>query len=199
MIEHRNYAVIDPATLEPDPANYARTHDLVGKHGETARTSVGAWRWPLLHADRVANLLDDWISGADRIIDYGGAAGPLGYGSLVVDRIADVRGLEEVDGQCDLIFTAHTLEHVVDLGLVLCSFHWKLPAGGRVIALVPSWRKEMLRAENWAYHAQTFCLSVDPDAPDEYTRLDLMFNRHGFDIHFAAEGYENIIVFAVKR
>lgn len=197
-LEHRDYDCVDPAGMVADPANYARVHQMFGS-GNNARHTVGAWRWPLLHEDRIGSKLVEWLLAADTAIDYGGAAGPLGYGSLVVDRIGDVRGLEEVEGRVDLIFTAHTLEHVADLGLAMCSFHWKLNPGGRLIALVPSYTNEMLRAENWAYHAQTFCLSTDQDAPSEYTRIDEVFARHRFRPVLCAEGFNNIIVFGERE
>lgn len=196
---HREYEAIDPATLKPDPATYARTAGLVGNSKAEARRLVGAWRWPLLHQRQVYEKLLEWIDESESIIDFGGAAGPLGYGALVVDRIAGVRGLEEIDGPVDMIFTAHTLEHVADLGLLMCSFHWKLRAGGRLVALVPSYENEMLRAENWDFHAQTFCMSGDEELPEHYVRLDQLFARHRFQPVLAAEGYKNFVLFGEKR
>lgn len=194
MVQHKEYELLDADSLVQDPANYAREHKLVGKHSREARSLVGTWRWPLLHVDKVADKLAGWLADAERIIDFGGAAGPLGYGSVVVDRIGHFRGLEEVPGQVDLIYTAHTLEHVPDLGLTLCSFHWKLAEGGRVVALVPSWRNEMLRADNWAHHAHTFCVG-----PGDYTDIVGLFKRHRLDPVLVAEGFQNIILFAEKR
>ena len=196
--EHRVYEVIDPAGMADDPATYAAEHDLVGAHGLRARTMVGAWRWPLLHEPAILEVLRQWIDAADRIIDFGGAAGPCGYDAIVVDRQGDIRSLDDVYGEVDLIFTAHTLEHVRDLRLVLCSFNWKLPVGGRVIALVPSWQNESLRAENHIHHAHTFCLTADTDTAAHWVQLDRAFIQHGFGLHIVAQGNGNILIAGEK-
>lgn len=195
---HKDYPICDPALMAPDPANYARDNKLVGVHDPDTRALIGAWRWPLLQHDEVRRIALEWIQAADRIIDFGGAAGGLGYGAVVVDRIGAIRGLEDVDGPVDMIFTSHTLEHVRDLGLVLCMFYLKLAPRGRVIALVPSWRNEKLRAENWPHHAQTFCLRSNEDAPAEYTRLDTEMAGRGLAPTAVGEGFGNLIVFAER-
>jgi len=196
--EHREYDVIDPADMVDDPIVWAHDHELVGAHGLYARETVGAWRWQLLHEPPILKVLRQWIDEADRIIDFGGAAGPMGYGAIVVDRQAEIRSLDDVEGQVDLIFTAHTLEHVRDLGLALCSIHWKLPLGGRVIVLVPSWQNTALRAENHIHHAHTFCLSADTDAEPGWIKLDELLIEHGFGLHIVAQGHGNILIAGEK-
>jgi len=196
--EHREYDVIDPAGMAIDPVAWAQENAMVGSHRADAFAAVGVWRWPLLHEPPIPEVLRRWIDEADRIIDFGGAAGPMGYGAIVVDRQADIRSLDDVEGQVDLIFTAHTLEHVRDLGLALCSFHWKLPIGGRVIVLVPSWQNESLRAENHIHHAHTFCLSADTDTEPYWIKLDDLLIEHGFGLHIVAQGHGNILIAGEK-
>lgn len=196
--EHRDYVVVAPADMEDDPAAFAETWGLVGLHGATARMTVGAWRWPLLHEPAILRVLRKWIDAADRIIDFGGAAGPLGYGATIVDRQGDIRSLDDVEGQVDLIFTAHTLEHVRDLGLALASFNWKLPVGGKLIVLVPSWQCESLRAENHIHHAHTFCLAEESDTEAHWIQLDRALVRAGFGLHIVAHGHGNILIAGEK-
>lgn len=200
---HKEYEVINAAELPPDPAEVARADGWVGKGGRSARLAVGAWRWPLLHQPGLYEHIREWFADAESIIDFGGAAGPCGYGATVVDRQAECRSLDDVPGKVDLIFTSHTLEHVRDLGLILCSFQWKLRPGGRVVALVPSWRNTMLRAENWNHHAHTFYLAtvengVEDPAP-EWVPLDTLFIRHGFTLRIAADGLNNILIGAERN
>jgi len=196
MVVHKDYDVIDPSKMVDDPGRWV-AENKVGD-GLESRRRVGVWRWALMREDAVREKVLEWIGEADRIIDFGGAAGPLGYGAIVVDRIGKIRGLEDVDGKVDLIFTSHTLEHVVDLGLVLCAFHWKLNDTGRLIALVPSYRNKGLRAENWPHHAHTFCLEQNGKLNPKWVRLDAMLRRHRFHPVMAVEGHDNLIIFAEK-
>ena len=197
-VTHRDYANIDPAGMDDDPGNWVAENKVKNAHSPAMRRKIGAWRWPLIREPVVREQLIDWVTEADRIIDFGGAAGPLGYGSIVVDRIGTHRGLEDIDGKVDLIFTAHTLEHVIDLGLVLCAFHWKLTDNGRLFILVPSHRAKGLRAEVWPHHAQTFCLSTNGKLSPDYVQLDQLLARHRFIPRKVAEGHENIAIFAEK-
>lgn len=197
-VVHKDYDVIDPAKMVDDPGRWVAENKVKNAHSPEMRRKIGAWRWSLIREEPVRQKLLEWIDAADRIIDFGGAAGPLGYGALVVDRIGEVRGLEDVEGKVDLIFTAHTLEHVIDLGLVLCAFHWKLNDTGRLVVLVPSYRNKGLRAENWPHHAQTFCLTQNGKLNEDWVRLDAILARHRFQPVLAVEGHENIIIFAEK-
>jgi hypothetical protein len=160
--------------LVPDPANYAVIHDLVGNHSIETRRKVGAWRWPL-----VQKLRDPLLEALEgRALDFGGSAGPIGYGALIVDHEAPDKALYDVPGLFDLVFTSHTLEHVTDIFLCVQSLILKTRIGGTIAVVVPSWRNEKLRAENWPHHEHTFCLTAHSEAPDEYIRLDSLFALH---------------------
>jgi hypothetical protein len=124
----------------------------------------------------VRNQLLEALKAVDLAIDFGGSAGPLGYGSVIVDpESSETPTLYDVPGLAGLIFTSHTLEHLKDVGLAVSSLVAKLHVGGYIIAHVPSWKREHLRAENWPHHHQTFRLAADRDAPPEYLALDYLF------------------------
>ena len=176
---HEEYDFINVDSLAPDPADYAEQNRLVGCHDVPARRMIGAWRWPLVWEYR--NQIIPLIQGR-YALDWGGAAGPIGYGAVVVDRGSPYQGfrtLEEVEPGANCIFTSHTLEHVVDLKWCLDGLVRKLDKFGRLIIHVPGWRIPNLREENWPHHYQTFCLSGETEAPEHYTRLDTLLSGYG--------------------
>ncbi len=175
-----------------DPANAAVSRNLVGKHSAEVLQQVGAWRWPLVskHRDRILELIKQ-----DYVIDFGGSAGPIGYGSLVVDRQSHHVGLDDVPGDADCIFTSHTLEHVVDLRCCLAALFAKLRLFGHLIVHVPSFANAGLRAENWPHHGQTFCFEGDDC---KYVKLDIALKRAAFRIETTDRGGGNLFVIARK-
>jgi SAM-dependent methyltransferase len=131
------------------------------------------------------------------VIDFGGAAAPLGYGAEIVDRLSEHKALYDLPGQADVIFSSHTLEHVQDPALLLEIMRRKLTAGGPLVVMVPSWRMEHLRAENFPFHCQTFCLSDDAAAANtDYTRLDLLVENSGFQLLAGEDDGQNILIIA---
>lgn len=152
----RSWPLARPHHMIEDPANNPNAELYVDVHTEEAIRAVGAWRWPLIYKHRSAIL--PLLRG--RTIDFGGLAGSIGYGSIVVDHgAAEYRALYDVPGRVDTIFSSHTLEHVQDLNMVLQCMVSK--ATGHLILQVPSWRCEMLRTENWAHHYHNFCLAAE--------------------------------------
>lgn len=179
------------------PAIAAEQLELVGDHSPEAIRAVGAWRWPLVSKHRELILRE--LEGK-RAIDFGGLAGSVGYGAIVVDHGAEYRAIYDVPGQVDTVFTSHTLEHVEDVETCLGCIRRKLTTGGALIAQVPSWRFESLRAENWPHHVHTFRLScrVDPEAPARYTALDVLVSGWA-EIELAEDDGECILLIARKR
>lgn len=148
-------------TMHEDPANYAITAGLVNNHDAWVRTRIGVWRWRGLmnHKDLILDLIRDKY-----VLDLGGQAAPLGYGSIIVDynsRIDAPRSLFDVPDQADVVFASHLLEHIVDVEGMVAAIYRKLKPGGVLIAQVPSYHFENLRAENDERHEHTFCLSSD--------------------------------------
>jgi len=85
------------------------------------RAAYGVWRWQGIYDHRA--LLLRHIKQSDVVVDFGGALGPLGMGSVCVDMEPHtVWGMETLspvsfehgytDGHVDMIFTSHCLEHL---------------------------------------------------------------------------------------
>ncbi len=138
-----------------------RTESWKRRHTPEMIEALGVWRWKGIQ-DNAARILD--LICGKRVIDFGGADGPLGFGSIVVDQKAECKTLDDVDGQVDVIFTSHTLEHLDDPAAWLEEAHARLNDGGHLIVHVPAytcrrWRKEKYDNPNQANgHKHTFCL-----------------------------------------
>lgn len=152
---------LSQADMVAEPAYAVEALGMVGRHDLLARTLVGAWRWPLVHAHRDA-LLE--ILSNPLVVDFGGASGPIGYGSVIVDPLAPVPTLCDLRGEVDAIFASHVLEHMADLRLCLQMMHAKLGQGGVLAVQVPGPAQERLRRANWPYHEVDFRLA-DHDDP----------------------------------
>jgi len=111
-------------------------------HTEEGRREVGVWRWIGMYEYR--HLLLKHLKGD--ILDIGGAAGPLGFGSKIVDEAeTDILGnkvpynnILDVDVQVDVIFVSHLLEHLENPFLFINRCWDRLKRGGKIIILSPS-------------------------------------------------------------
>lgn len=123
-----------------------QSRSYVFRHA-TAASALGVWRWRGMPG--VRDLL---IAAAGNIIDFGGAAAPLGLGAMVVDTAPrDAHGQAVLVSsltycKAPLIFTSHTLEHVPDLDATLEQITSALMPRGTLIAHVPAWTCERWRA-----------------------------------------------------
>lgn len=193
--EYRDHPIVDPAAMRADPAHAAEREGLVDEHGEAARRAVGAWRWPPLqrHRERLLPLIV-----GRRVIDFGGSAGPIGYGAHIVDRLAPEKALYDVAGEFETIAAIHVLEHLVDLRLALAVCEAKLVAGGCLIVLTPSWRHRRLNADRWPFHAWTFALSTDPEATGKQVFLDRFLAHFGLAVEIGEDDGVNLFLLARK-
>ena len=169
-------------TENQDPANVP---ELVDVHDDAARQKIGVWRWTGIQQFRDMILP---VVQSRRTMDFGGSAGPIGYGAEIVDYEAPARAPYDICGDFGCIFTSHTLEHVPDIELcvgVLCA---KLAVGGRFIAFVPHWTNEKLRAENWPPHCQTFYMT------DDKCPYEDGWPEHWVDLQMICERYVDIAV-----
>ncbi len=185
--------VHEQTNLVPDPRFTALERRWVNQHSPVMRSMIGAWRWPIIqkHGQVIQAAIVDKCA-----IDYGGFAGPIGYGAVVVDYQAphgQPRSLFDIKGTVDTIFTSHTVEHLSDPVLFFQSCYLKIREGGTLIVQVPGWRKEHLRAENWLFHEQTFCVAGDDC---DYTPIDTMISENGFTVELVDNWNENILVIA---
>ena len=196
-VTHKDYTTIDPATMADDPAATAVSEGLVGVHTPESMARIGAWRWQLV--SHCATTIVKALQGR-YAIDFGGAAAPIGYGAIVVDRLTEHRTLDDVPADVAVIFTSHTLEHVVDLEFCLDGMYRKLAPGGLLIAHVPGCDSENLRAENFPHHAQTFCLagSEEPRLPG-WVALDEAMAAAGFTLQYVSEGWGCLMVIGWKE
>jgi len=184
------------AKMVPYPAQVAVELELIGRDRPVVRDMIGAWRWPSLtsHYEALEPVLR-----RSYVIDLGGLAGPIGYGSVIVDYGHDDRkALWDLPGKVDAIFCVHTLEHVEDIDLfLLCCTH-KLKPPGQLIIVVPSYKKKKLRHRNWPYHRHTFHVGEDPDAPPESEDLKAVVEQHIPKVVLADYAYDDIIVIAER-
>ncbi len=188
----RAYAPLTSDDLVDDPAQHADDEGLVDNHENWTRGVIGAWRWVALHIfrERIVELIR-----GNYAIDLGGAAGPVGYGAHVVDYWSKYRGLWDLPPNADVVFASHVLEHFVDIDNALASIAQKLRPGGHLIVQVPSYKNEMLRADNWEVHEQTFCLEADGV---EFTALDTLLSEW-FDMEECLHIGRCIFIIARKR
>jgi hypothetical protein len=186
--------------MEPDPAYAAERLKLVDDHRPETLRMVGAWRWPCLqkHRERVRDIL---LQG--EAVDFGGAAGPIGYGASVVDYGAPIKRLADLDFQPMSIFSSHTLEHLDDLNATLDEMVTLLKPGGFLLAHVPSWRVEHWRSGKWPHHNYTFFLTQDRLALEtvkdsSWRALDAAFTTRGLAILLAHDHCGSILVVGQK-
>jgi hypothetical protein len=170
------------------------------RHSPEAIAQLGVWRWKGMqqHAGRILDLIC-----GKRVIDFGGADGPLGFGSVVVDEKAKHKTINEVDGQVDVIFTSHTLEHLEGTALPkwMLAATTKLRYGGYLILHVPAltckrWRHDVYhnpRQPNG--HKHTFTL----DGQDSADATNICSEICNLDIELAEYvGDDSILVIARK-
>lgn len=194
MTEYRQHVAYDPSILVSDPAYAAERMGLIGNHTDkSVLHKVGAWRWQLLqkHRELIVGLLKN-----GRAMDFGGAAAPVGYGAIVVDRLAPDKALYDVSGCFDVIICSHILEHIEDWEMVLHCLRNKLHTGGHLVIQSPSWHNERLRGGNWPYHANTLCLSMDILDAKHVIVIDTALNTLGFKIKVAEDDGNNVFVIA---
>jgi hypothetical protein len=137
----------------------------------------------------------------DSVIDFGGAAGPVGYGAIIVDPLSQTKALYDVVAAVDTIFASHVLEHVGNLRSCLAAMRAQLKPGGHLIVHSPSYRCERWRAGNYEGHRRTFCLRED-EIPDDALRIDGALRYRGFEILLAdqepASDYACLLVIGRK-
>jgi hypothetical protein len=169
------------------------------RHSPEAIRTLGVWRWKGMqrHMERILSLCV-----GKRVIDFGGADGPLGLGSEVVDRQAKRKSIAGV-GQVDVIFTSHTLEHLSDPKAWIIEACYRLVDNGYLIIHVPAWTCKRWRAGEYhndrqTDHRQTFCLSVEDNRPYG-TPIDGLMAKL-FDIELAEHcGDNSLMVIGRKR
>lgn len=207
MSEHLPYpGVYDLHEAQNETRNYRYRHYEV-------QHQLGAFRWRGLqkHMAPVLDLID---AKDKRVIDFGGAACPVGMRTEVVDQLeTDATGcavpyadLAQVPDAIDGIFTSHALEHVAELDAVLDAFHAKLRPGGTLMVHAPAftcvrWRAGIHSNALYNDHVWTFGLRGDakPEGLSSYRDLDTLI-----EARFALErvdhcGDDSLFLVATRR
>ena len=154
---------------------------------------IGAWRWLCNWQKR--KFLLELIFSDKKGIDFGGALGPIGGNTIVVDVVSLFPKIDDIkDDAFDYIFTSHTLEHVPNLAEVLIKLYNKLKNGGIIYISVPSYTCVRWRADNLPKHLWTFSLE-----DGKFTRIDKMVEEVGFKIYTAEYAWDDSIVIYAKK
>lgn len=152
---------------------------------------IGSWRWEGIFDNK--ELVASHVFDENQIgIDFGGYKGPIGGYTKVIDILLN-NSLDDVeDDSLDYIFTSHCLEHIPKVEPIVETMFKKLKAGGKLIVLVPSFKKEVWRSYYAPDHLHTFQLVGDDlhgyrvpcDAPykEDLLEIDTLLEKAGFDI-----------------
>jgi hypothetical protein len=139
-------------------------------HQVNERLGVLRWRGIQEYRRQLLELLDE----GGLIVDLGGAAGPLGMGTTIVDhanvdrygRSVPHSDISEVPKKPHGIFSSHCLEHVDDIEGLMRAIATALEPGGWFLAHVPSfscerWRAGLHAHRTYGDHLWTFGLSAE--------------------------------------
>jgi SAM-dependent methyltransferase len=183
---------------------YDRSHDLHEAQNETrnyrfrhkdqaSRLGVFRWRGIEKHLSTILQLV---ASKGSTVVDFGGAGGPLGLGSILVDQLKRDRlgrpvpyhSLQEVPKPVDVVFSSHTLEHIPDLDSILAQFAQTLRRDGHLLLHLPAFSCERWRAgkhdhKKFNPHVWTFGIGPKPGNVECEAYLDIAERiRRWFDI-----------------
>lgn len=196
-----------------------RTKSAYLRHRDLAPL-LGVWRWRGMQRHAEAILCEMEREGG-RVLDFGGAGGPLGLGSMVVDLLErDAQGntvsfhsLDQVrhfrtrEPVATCVFTSHALEHVPDLDAGLAQIAACLAPSGLLIAHVPAytcvrWRVGVhTNAEGFGEHCWDFGLTDEAPIPGlrAYTNIAARIAAAGLAVELAEYcGDDSIMVMARK-
>jgi hypothetical protein len=171
------------------------------RHSPEAIRTLGVWRWKGMQRNMERILA---LCVGKRVIDFGGADGPLGLGSIVVDSKAEHKSLDDVPGLVDVVFTSHTIEHLQDVAAWMATAATKLYPGGCLIAHVPAWTCKRWQAGEYhndrqTDHQWTFALWYDW-RPTIEIAINKLIEDAGFEIELAEHcGDNSLMVIGRKR
>lgn len=174
---------------------------------------LGVFRWRGIHRNKERILQS--LQGPNKVvIDLGGAAGPLGLGSIIVDFLEkDAYGnevpykfLKDVQQEVDVVFTSHTLEHIPNLENLIEEVKEVLKPHGEFFIHIPAFYCERWRAgthTNKLYndHVWTFGLagSEVPENLQNYLEIDSLLSKY-FEIELKEYcGDDSIFIICKKN
>jgi SAM-dependent methyltransferase len=186
--------------------NYRFRHQTVAK-----RLGVFRWRGIQKHLDTILRLV---TAPGSKVIDFGGAGGPLGFCAEVVDQLSvDAWGravpyssLADVGDDVDVVFSSHALEHIPELDETLLAIQRCLKSGGDLVLHLPSfhcerWRAGVHTSRPFNDHVWTFGIDRDPVGVQCQSYVDIAAKvREQFDLRCAEYcGDDSILILARKR
>ena len=187
---------------EEETANYNHRHHKVNRQ-------LGVWRWRGMQ--NCIDTLLPIIENGDLVVDFGGAACPLGLGSLVVDQLKrdgsgdSVRyhSISQLPEKADVVFTSHCLEHIKQLSEVLDEICNSMVVGGDLLVFVPAWTCERWRSgihKNEVYNDHVWTFALQGEELPEMERvgyIDTVIASH-FDVQRAEYCGDNSIFVHAK-
>jgi hypothetical protein len=186
------------------------TRSFLHRHQEV-QGILGAFRWRGFQ-ERLDEILEV-ITMFDPVIDFGGAAGPIGLGTEIVDSLElDRRGkpvryhrLTDLPSAPGAVISSHTFEHIPNLSEVIDEVATSLKPNGVLIAHVPCftcdrWRAGTHANPRYGDHVWTFGLSgTEPSVPlNSYTEIDNLIGARLAIESAAFVGDDSILVVARK-
>jgi hypothetical protein len=180
-------------------------------HELAARLGVFRWRGIQKHLEVILPLVS---AAQSRVLDFGGAGGPLGLGSLVVDRLErDALGrpvpyasLPAAGTGYDVAFSSHALEHIPALDEALTLLVASLRPGGHLLLHLPAfscerWRAGVHRNQRFNDHVWTFGIGPEPAGVRCQSYVDIAGKVAAtFDVAVAEYcGDDSIFVHARRR
>lgn len=184
------------------------TKNFLFRH-HTSRSELGIFRWRGMQ--KYKNRIIDLIENNENVVDFGGAACPLGFGSKLIDLLeTDMYGqkvpyqsISDIDKKIDVLFTSHTLEHLPDLNGFLQVARSGTKSGGVWILHCPSlycerWRSGNHKNDLYNDHVSTFGLSGTkcPEGLLNYIELDGLVAKYAKIEHLDYCGDDSIMIFA---
>lgn len=173
---------------------YEKTIDRKLYDGKDDFQRIGAWRWEGIHDNKelvISHIFDQNQVG----IDFGGYMGPIGGFTKIIDPAIDTWLDDIEDNSLDYVFTSHCLEHIKTIKAQVRMMYEKIKNGGKLIILVPSYKKEVWRAYYAPDHIHTFMLVGDSlqhyhspsDAKykEDLLEIDTILINEGFKIIIA--------------
>lgn len=200
-----------PGTYDEHEAQNQTKNFLYRHHEVNHRLGIFRWRGLQKHKALIYETVN---ASKSNVIDLGGAASPLGLNSTIVDflpkdiwgRKVNYKYIQDFPEAVDVIFTSHTLEHIVKLEEVLQDVHKKLEKNGKIIVHLPSfycerWRVGVHINKKYNDHSWDFGLSgtKHPSSLDNYLDIDTLLAKY-FDLKIAEFcGDDSIFIVGEKK
>ena len=146
------------------------TRSYINRH-HTHFHELGVFRWRGVQ-EHLAIILSLINKPSKIIIDFGGGGCPLGFNSILVDRLKkDITGnkikyhnIKDIPMKADVVFACHVFEHLIYLDQILFEIKNILKPNGYLICMVPSfsnknWNAGIHKNEKFGGHVWTCGLS----------------------------------------